>query len=111
MNQQLTSIRIDARINTIHLNGRVRAFASITLADCFVVRGVKVIETPTGLFAAMPSRRSTSGEYRDTCFPIVKELREQINEVVLEAYRQALLQAGEQTLQVEESEEGGFPHE
>lgn len=110
MNQQLTPIRIDARINTIHLNGRVRAFASITLADCFVIRGVKVIETPTGLFAAMPSRRSTSGEYRDICFPIVKELREKINEVVLEAYRQALLQAGEQTLQVEESE-GGFPHE
>lgn len=36
---------------------KLRAFATITLDDCFVVRDVKVIEGNKGLFVAMPSRR------------------------------------------------------
>ena len=108
MNSQTTPMKIEARINAIHLNGRQRAFATLTLADCFVIRDVKVIEGSDGLFAAMPSRRGTSGEYRDICFPVVKELREQVNETVLEAYRQALTHAGEQ---LSGMEEGGIAHE
>lgn len=36
---------------------RVRAFCTITLDGGFVVRDLKVIEGPTGLFIAMPSRK------------------------------------------------------
>lgn len=110
---QKTPMKIDVRINTIRLHGKVRAFASITLADCFVIRGVRIIEASAGLFAAMPNNRMVNGGYRDICFPVMKELREQINEAVLEAYRQALIQVGEQPPQAEESafDEGGYYHE
>lgn len=114
MNQPLTTPKkINVRINTICLHGKVRAFATITLEDCFVVRNVKVIEADNGLFAAMPSYRMTNGEYRDFCFPIIKELRDQINSAVIEAYRQVLVQAGEWPLQTEKPElkEGGITHE
>ena len=114
MNQPLKTLKkIDVRINTICLDGRVRAFATITLEDCFVVRNVKVIEADTGLFAAMPSYRLANGEYRDICFPITKELREQINSAVIKAYRQAFVQAGEWPLQTEKPalEEGGIIYE
>lgn len=36
---------------------KLRAFATITLDDCFVVRDVKIIEGTKGYFVAMPSRR------------------------------------------------------
>ncbi len=36
---------------------KLRAFATITLDDCFVVRDMKIIEGSKGLFVAMPSRR------------------------------------------------------
>ncbi len=36
---------------------KLRAFATITLDDCFVVRDLKIIEGSKGLFVAMPSRR------------------------------------------------------
>jgi stage V sporulation protein G len=36
---------------------KLRAFASLTIDACLVVRDVKVIEGPKGLFVAMPSRK------------------------------------------------------
>lgn len=36
---------------------KLKAYATITLDDCFVVRNVKVIEGTKGLFVAMPSRK------------------------------------------------------
>jgi stage V sporulation protein G len=38
-------------------NEKLRAFATITFDNCFVVREVKVIEGERGLFVAMPSRK------------------------------------------------------
>lgn len=36
---------------------KLRAFATITFDDCFVVRDIKIIEGNKGFFVAMPSRR------------------------------------------------------
>jgi len=36
---------------------KLKAYATITLDNCFVVRNVKVIEGNKGLFVAMPSRK------------------------------------------------------
>ena len=37
---------------------KLRAFATITFDDCFVVRDIKIIEGSKGCFVAMPSRRA-----------------------------------------------------
>ena len=36
---------------------KLKAFATVTFDDCFVVRDLKVIEGTKGPFVAMPSRR------------------------------------------------------
>ena len=36
---------------------KLKAFATVTLDDCFVVRDIKIISGTRGLFVAMPSRR------------------------------------------------------
>lgn len=36
---------------------KLKAFATVTFDDCFVVRDLKVIDGNKGLFVAMPSRR------------------------------------------------------
>ena len=38
---------------------RLRAFCSITLDDCFVIRDLKIIDGSSGPFVAMPSRKLT----------------------------------------------------
>ena len=39
---------------------RLRGFCCITLDGCFVVRDIKIINGPNGMFVAMPSRKIMS---------------------------------------------------
>ena len=68
----------------------MKAIVSITLDDEFVVHDIKVIEGEKGLFIAMPSRKTTTGEYRDIAHPINSQTREQIQDIILKEYLRAL---------------------
>ena len=68
----------------------MKAIVSITLDDEFVVHDIKVIEGEKGLFIAMPSRKTTTGEYRDIAHPINSLTREQIQDIILKEYLRAL---------------------
>ena len=76
----------DVRIRKIQSEGKMRAVASVTFDNEFVVHDIKVIEGQSGLFIAMPSRKTPDGEYRDIAHPINSETRERIQTIVLEKY-------------------------
>lgn len=76
----------DVRIRRIGSEGKMRAVASVTFDNEFVVHDIKVIEGQSGLFIAMPSRKTPDGEYRDIAHPINSETRERIQTIVLEKY-------------------------
>ena len=80
----------DVRIRKIAKEGKMKAIVSITLDDEFVVHDIKVIEGEKGLFIAMPSRKTTTGEYKDIAHPINSQTREQIQEMILNEYLRAL---------------------
>lgn len=65
---------------------KLKAVASITIEDCFVVHDIKVLEGNQGFFVSMPSRKTPDGQYKDVAHPINTETREQLNKVVLEAF-------------------------
>jgi stage V sporulation protein G len=67
-------------------DAKLKAFASITLDDSFVIRGLKIIEGKTGTFVAMPSRRRKDGEYQDIAHPINNEAREEMERIILAEY-------------------------
>jgi stage V sporulation protein G len=69
---------------------RLKAYVTITLDSCFVVRDLKVIRGNNGLFVAMPSKKGKDGSYRDTAHPLNKETREMIESRVLEEYSKEL---------------------
>lgn len=94
--EQPMPMKVDVKISSIRPEGNVRAYASINLNDCFAIRNVKVVDSSKGLFIAMPSYKAGNGEYKDICFPITKELREQLNNAVIDAYKQALTQSQQQ---------------
>lgn len=80
----------DVRIRIIDREGsKLKAIASITIDECFVIHDIKVIEGREGYFISMPSRKTPDGEYRDIVHPINTETREQIISVILEAYEKA----------------------
>lgn len=79
----------DVRVRKISKEGKMKAVVSVTIDDEFVVHDIKVIEGDKGLFIAMPSRRSSDGEYRDVAHPINTSTREWLQAVILEAYEKA----------------------
>ena len=79
----------DVRVRKISKEGKMKAVVSVTIDDEFVVHDIKVIEGDKGLFIAMPSRRSSDGEYRDVAHPINTSTRDRLQAVILEAYEKA----------------------
>jgi|GEM_PF-459804 len=93
-------MKLDVRINSIKPNGAIRATASINMNDCFAVKNVKVMDGKNGMFVSMPSYKSpTTGEYREHCFPVTREFRDQLGSAVIGAYQQALAQSQQTALQ------------
>ena len=73
-------------------NSRMNGIASVTLDDCFVVRGIRIIEGDAGLFIAMPSREKFTAEgtvHEDVAHPINKETRQMFTDEILKAYEKA----------------------
>lgn len=76
----------DVRIRTMEKEGKLKAVASITIDDCFVIHDIKVIEGDHGLFIAMPSRKAQDGTYKDIAHPINSDTRAELQKLILERY-------------------------
>ncbi|MHB1630514.1 MAG: septation regulator SpoVG [Bacilli bacterium] len=76
----------DVRLRRVATEGRMKAIASITIDHEFVVHDIRVIDGNSGMFVAMPSKRTPDGEFRDIAHPITSVTRQRIQEAVLDEY-------------------------
>lgn len=74
-------------IRPVEMN-KVKALASITIDDEFVIHDLRVVEGERGFFVAMPSRKLPNGTHRDVAHPINSETRDLIQAQVLEEFGQ-----------------------
>lgn len=74
---------------------RLKAYVSITIDDCFVVRDLKVIQGTNGLFVAMPSKKRKDGQFRDIAHPLNQDTRAMIEDAVFDAFENELKSMGE----------------
>ncbi len=96
----------DVRVRKINKEGRMKAIVSITLNDQLVIHDVRVIEGNSGLFVAMPSKKTSSGDFKDIAHPINSEARAYIEKKVIDAYQTELVEEIEEE-KVEYGEEYG----
>jgi len=68
---------------------KLRAYVTITLDACFVVRDLKVIQGTAGLFVAMPAKKRKDGTYKDIAHPLNGDMRDALEKRVLEEYAKA----------------------
>ncbi|WP_214829978.1 septation regulator SpoVG [Exiguobacterium algae] len=85
----------DVKIRKVATEGRMKALASITLDHEFVVHDLRIIEGSSGLFVAMPSKRTPEGIFRDIAHPINGEMRKKVEIAVLECYADTDVEAFE----------------
>ena len=65
---------------------KLKAYVTITLDGCFVVRDLKVIHGNGGLFVAMPAKRRKDGTFKDIAHPLNSETRDRMERIILEEY-------------------------
>ncbi len=74
---------------------KLKAYVTITLDNCFVIRDLKVINGNTGLFIAMPAKRRKDGSYKDIAHPLNADTRDRMEKTILYEYeRQRKLETG-----------------
>jgi stage V sporulation protein G len=86
---EITEIRVHLRSED-----KLKAFATVTFDNCFVVRNMKIIEGAKGLILCMPSRKLPDGTYKDIAHPINVPFRHMLEEKVLASYRDEVKRAG-----------------
>lgn len=76
----------ELRLRKVENEGKLKAYVTVTFDDCFVVHNVKIIEGKTGLFIAMPSRKTANGEYKDVAHPISPDFRNELQNKILSEF-------------------------
>jgi len=81
----------EVRISPTKGGGKIRAFASVVIDDCFIVNDLRVIEgREKQLFVTMPARKARNGQMRDIAHPLNRETRELIEQRVLDEFATAV---------------------
>ncbi len=65
---------------------KLKAYVTITLDHCFVIRDLKVIHGASGLFIAMPAKKRKDGTYKDIAHPLNADTRSEMERVILHEY-------------------------
>ncbi|MCX5792351.1 MAG: septation regulator SpoVG [Elusimicrobia bacterium] len=86
---EITEVRIHLRNEA-----RLKAFATVTFDNAFVVHNMKVVDGNTGLIVCMPSRKIKDGTYKDIAHPIHNEFRSKLEQLILKEYEVAVAKAG-----------------
>ena len=84
---KITEVKITLKPNQEPL----KAFASVTFEKCFVIHDLRIIKVNGKMFVAMPSKKikhpnQTESYYKDIAHPINRDMRELIENNVLQEY-------------------------
>jgi stage V sporulation protein G len=83
----------EIRVFPVH-EEKLKAYVTITLDACFVVRDLKVIQGSGGLFVAMPAKRRKDGTFKDIAHPLNAQTRERMERQILAEYEREARKGG-----------------
>jgi stage V sporulation protein G len=71
-------------------NPRLKAYVTVKVDECIIIRDLKVIDGNSGLFLSMPAKKMKDGSYQDVAHPLDGSTREMFERAVLGEYRKAV---------------------
>ena len=74
------------RLHKLDGEGSTKAFCDILLANSILIKGLRIVEGEKGLFVSMPAEEGKGGKWYSTVIPMSKEVKADIDKLVLEAY-------------------------
>jgi stage V sporulation protein G len=76
------------RIHKLDGDGATKAFCDISVADCLIINGLRIVEGREGLFVCLPREAGKDGKWYNTVIPLRREVKDEIEKVVLTAYEE-----------------------
>jgi stage V sporulation protein G len=75
-----------AKIHKLEGDGATKAFCDLSVLGSFVIKGLRVVQGEKGLFVSMPREAGKDGKWYNTVIPLKREVKDEIEKLVLEAY-------------------------
>ncbi|MFH1248445.1 MAG: SpoVG family protein [Candidatus Omnitrophota bacterium] len=75
------------RLRRLEGDYKIKAFVDISISG-FVVRGLRVISGKNGLFLGMPQEKAKDGKWYNAFYPLTREARQDLAQIVLGAYQE-----------------------
>ena len=75
-----------SRLHKLDGTGSIKAFCDLSVLDSIVIKGLRIIEGEKGLFVSMPREEGKDGKWYNTVIPLKREIKDEIERLVLEAY-------------------------
>ena len=76
-----------SRVYRLDGESKLKAFADVSFAG-ILIKGFSVVDGSKGLFVSMPRHQGKDGKWYNTVYPSTKELKAQLCEAVLTAYKE-----------------------
>ncbi|HHL40012.1 MAG TPA: septation regulator SpoVG [Deltaproteobacteria bacterium] len=77
----------EVKVLPVDGDDKLKAFVTIKLDGCFIIRDMKVIKGTNGYFVAMPAKKMKNGTYRDLIHPLDQSTRQMLEDEVLNEYK------------------------
>src|SRR3990170_252788 len=94
----------EVRVFPVTNEERLKAYATITIDNVFLIRDLRVINGNNGLFVAMPSRKMKDGTFKDIAHPLNSDTRQKIESKVLAEYERELANPTKKAEKAEKAE-------
>ena len=75
------------RLHRFDGESKTKAFVDISIGD-FIVKGLRVLEGKKGFFLGMPQEKAKDGNWYNAFYPVTKEARQNLSNIVLAAYQE-----------------------
>ena len=75
-----------SRIHKLDGTGATKAFVDLVVEDSLIIKGIRVVEGEKGFFVAMPKEDGKDGKWYSVIVPLKREIKDEIEKIVLEAY-------------------------
>ena len=82
----------EVRVRKVENNddSKLKAVASVTIDECFVIHDIKIIKGESGMFIAMPSKKDKNGDFKDIAHPINPATRQELSNAIIKAFKDTI---------------------
>ena len=75
------------KVHRLPEGGRIKAFVDLSVADAFLIKGVRIIEGKKGLFISMPTEQGKNERWYERIRCTSAEIKQEVTNAVLAAYK------------------------